>query len=215
VSIVGSNGAGKTTLLASVYGLVHYQQGNVRLDDTDITHANTRQLVNLGISLVPERREVFSALSVQDNLLLGAYKHIIRRQKEKAQKNLEFVYTLFPRLRERSRQKAGTLSGGEQQMLAIGRALMSSPETLFLDEPSLGLAPLIVGEIFKTISELNQGGVSLLLVEQNAMQALKIADYGYVLQTGEIAKEGFSTDLLNNQQIRDMYLGDAIHIKNN
>ena len=210
VSIVGSNGAGKTTLLSSIYGLLPYQNGRVFYNKVDVTHAGTGTLVRLGMALVPERREIFSELSVQDNLLLGAYKHIVRKQKEKTRRNFELSYALFPILKERIRQRAGTLSGGEQQMLAIARALMSSPETLLLDEPSLGLAPIIVNEIFETIHKLNQEGVTLLLIEQNAMQALKVADYGYILQTGEIAKEGPSAELLNNKQIREMYLGESL-----
>jgi branched-chain amino acid transport system ATP-binding protein len=210
VSIVGSNGAGKTTLLSSIYGLLPYQNGRVYFNGSDVTHASTNSLVRLGMALVPERREVFSELSVQDNLLLGAYKHVVRRQKNKTGRNFDASYSLFPVLKERMSQKAGTLSGGEQQMLAIARALMSSPETLLLDEPSLGLAPIIVNEIFQTVNKLNKEGVTLLLVEQNAMQALKVANYGYILQTGEIAKEGPSAELLNNEQIREMYLGESL-----
>lgn len=210
VSIVGSNGAGKTTLLASIYGLIPYQKGKVHFSGIDVTNASTVYLVRLGMALVPERREIFSDLSVQDNLLLGAYKHIMRRERVRTKANFNFIYELFPILKERSRQRAGTLSGGEQQMLAIGRALMSSPETLLLDEPSLGLAPIIVSEIFTTIKKLNQGGVTLLLVEQNAMQALKVANYAYVLQVGEVAKEGLCSELLNNEEIRKMYLGESV-----
>ncbi len=210
VSIVGSNGAGKTTLLSSVYGLLPYQSGRVFFNGMDVTHASTESLVRLGMALVPERREIFSELSVQDNLLLGAYKHIVKKQKDKTRLNFELSYYLFPILKERAGQKAGTLSGGEQQMLAIARALMSTPQTLLLDEPSLGLAPIIVNEIFKTIHKLNLEGVTLLLIEQNAMQALKVASYGYVLQTGEVAREGPSAELLNNEQIREMYLGESL-----
>lgn len=210
VSIVGSNGAGKTTLLSSIYGLLPYQSGTVHFKDMNITHARTGSLVILGMALVPERREIFSELSVQDNLLLGSYKHVVRREKDKVKKNFDFSYALFPILKERLMQKAGTLSGGEQQMLAIARALMSSPETLLLDEPSLGLAPIIVNSIFETVRKLNQQGVTILLVEQNAMQALHVAAYGYVLQTGQVAKEGPSTELLNNEEIRGMYLGETL-----
>jgi branched-chain amino acid transport system ATP-binding protein len=210
VSIVGSNGAGKTTLLSSIYGLLPYRKGTVYFAGMDVTGASTVRLVKLGMALVPERREVFSDLSVRDNLLLGAYKHIIRRQRDKTRKNFDFTYELFPILKERSVQKAGTLSGGEQQMLAIARALMSSPQTLLLDEPSLGLAPIIVSEIFHTIKRLNQGGVTLLLVEQNARQALKVGTYAYVLQTGEVAKEGPCCELLDNEEIREMYLGESL-----
>ncbi|MCG6537332.1 MAG: ABC transporter ATP-binding protein [Syntrophales bacterium LBB04] len=210
VSIVGANGAGKTTLLSSIYGLLPYISGTVRFKDSDVTHAATELLVSRGMALVPERRELFSDLSVQDNLLLGAYKYVVRREKEKTQGIFDFSYALFPILKTRQNQKAGTLSGGEQQMLAIARALMSSPEALLLDEPSLGLAPIIVNGIFQTIVKLNREGVTILLVEQNAMQALKVASYGYVLQTGEVAKEGSSFDLLNNEEIRDMYLGESI-----
>lgn len=210
VSIVGSNGAGKTTLLSSIYGLLPYQSGTVHFKDTNITHARTGSLVSLGMALVPERREIFSELSVQDNLLLGSYKHVVRKEKDKIKKNFEFSYALFPILKERLTQKAGTLSGGEQQMLAIARALMSSPETLLLDEPSLGLAPIIVNSIFETVRKLNREGVTILLVEQNAMQALNVASYGYVLQTGQVAKEGPSVELLNNEEIREMYLGESL-----
>jgi len=210
VSIVGSNGAGKTTLLSSIYGLLPYQSGTVHFKDTNITHARTGSLVSLGMALVPERREVFSELSVKDNLLLGSYKHVVRKEKDTIKKNFDFSYALFPILKERLTQKAGTLSGGEQQMLAIARALMSSPETLLLDEPSLGLAPIIVHSIFETVRKLNQEGVTILLVEQNAMQALHVASYGYVLQTGQVAKEGASVELLNNEEIKEMYLGESL-----
>ena len=210
VSIVGSNGAGKTTLLSSIYGLLPYQSGTIHFKDTNITHTRTGSLVSLGMALVPERREIFSELSVQDNLLLGSYKHVVRKEKDKIKKNFDFCYALFPILKERLTQKAGTLSGGEQQMLAIARALMSSPETLLLDEPSLGLAPIIINSIFETVRKLNQEGVTILLVEQNAMLALHVATYGYVLQTGQVAKEGASVDLLNNEEIREMYLGESL-----
>ena len=210
VSIVGSNGAGKTTLLSSIYGLLPYQSGTVHFKDTNITHARTGSLVSLGMALVPERREVFSELSVKDNLLLGSYKHVVRKEKDTIKKNFDFSYALFPILKERLTQKAGTLSGGEQQMLAIARALMSSPETLLLDEPSLGLAPIIVHSIFETVRKLNQEGVTILLVERNAMQALHVASYGYVLQTGQVAKEGASVELLNNEEIKEMYLGESL-----
>lgn len=210
VSIVGSNGAGKTTLLSSISGLIPYKSGTILYDNENVSHASTTSLVSLGMVLVPERRELFSKLCVEDNLLLGAYKHIVQKQKRKVRANFDYVYDLFPILDERQSQTAGTLSGGEQQMLAIGRALMSSPKTLLLDEPSLGLAPIIVNEIFQTIDKLKNEGVTILLVEQNAMAALKVASYGYVLQTGEVAKEGLSQELLDNEEIREMYLGESI-----
>jgi branched-chain amino acid transport system ATP-binding protein len=204
VTLIGANGAGKTTLLRSISGLIPSRAGRVTFEGRDITRMPAHEIVGLGISQSPEGRMVFANLSVEDNLELGAY-----RRKDRAGIKLDYdaVYRLFPRLLERRRQTAGTLSGGEQQMLAIGRAMMSRPRLLLLDEPSLGLAPLLVREIFRTILEINRGGVTVLLVEQNAHMALSIAGRGYVLETGHVQLEDQAARLLQNDAVKRAYLG--------
>jgi branched-chain amino acid transport system ATP-binding protein len=208
VSIIGPNGAGKSTLLNAIMGLLA-SQGTIELDGAVLGKISVEQRVALGLSLVPETRELFPQMSVADNLKLGAFARS-RRDKSKAQ-TLDHVLTLFPRLNERQNQLAGNLSGGERQMLALGRALMGQPRLLMLDEPSLGLAPILVREILRTISALRSDGVSILLVEQNARAALQISDYGYILENGEIVLEGRSGDLSGNPQVVESYLGLARH----
>jgi len=205
VSVIGPNGAGKSTLLNALMGMLP-SRGSVEFRGNDLAKFSTEQRVSQGLCLVPETRELFAQMSVADNLELGAFTRVRRGDKGIAQ-SLEEVYTLFPRLKERRSQFAGSLSGGERQMLALGRALMSKPTLLMLDEPSLGLAPLIVREILHNISDLRQTGVSVLLIEQNARAALQISDYGYVLENGEIALEGPSTELASNPRIIESYLG--------
>jgi len=205
VTVIGPNGAGKTTLLAALMGMLA-SRGSVRYANEDITRVESEQRVSRGLCLVPERRELFAAMTVEDNLVLGAF-HRYRKRDDTIAADFEQVYQLFPRLQERRRQLAGTLSGGERQMLALGRALMSRPRLLMLDEPSLGLAPLIVRDIFRVIAGLRDTGVSILLVEQNARAALQVADYGYVLETGEIVLEGPSADLAANPRVIESYLG--------
>lgn len=211
VSVIGPNGAGKSTLLNAIMGalpLTGHATGQLRYRDAEVTNLPIEARVALGLCLVPEKRELFSTMSVEDNLVLGAY-----RRKRAGERNfldqLEPVFALFPRLKERRRQAAGTLSGGERQMLALGRALMGKPDLLMLDEPSLGLAPLIVKEIFHVVSALRQTGVAILLIEQNARAALQISDYGYVLETGEVVLEGAAAELAANPQIIETYLGLA------
>jgi len=204
VTLIGANGAGKSTLLRSISGLVKPQAGSIRLDNKELIWSPINKICAEGIALSPEGRHVFSDLTVLENLMIGAY---LRKDKETIQKDLEWIYELFPRLKERSWQFAGTLSGGEQQMLAVGRALMSRPKVLMLDEPSLGLAPLIVQQIFDIIREINKKGVTILLVEQNANMALKTADIAYVLETGEIVLQGSGKELLENPTVREAYLG--------
>jgi len=202
VTIIGANGAGKTTLLNAVMGILPLK-GGVSFAGSDITRIDIEDRVMAGLSLVPEHRELFAAMNVEDNLRLGAFRN---RRAESAQ-SLERVYALFPRLKERRRQLAGTLSGGEQQMLAMGRALMGTPKLLMLDEPSLGLAPIIVADIFRTIDELRASGVSVLLVEQNAQAALKIADRAYVMELGEFVLQGTAKDVAGNARVAASYLG--------
>lgn len=204
VTLIGANGAGKSTLLRSISGLVKPESGSIRLDNKELIWSPINKICAEGIALSPEGRHVFSDLTVLENLMIGAY---LRKDKEAIQKDLEWIYELFPRLKERSWQFAGTLSGGEQQMLAVGRALMSRPKILMLDEPSLGLAPLIVQLIFDIIREINKKGVTILLVEQNANMALKTADFAYVLETGAIVMQGSGRELLENQTVREAYLG--------
>lgn len=205
VTVIGPNGAGKTTLLAALMGLLP-ARGSVSYAGEEISRSEPEQRVSRGLCLVPERRELFAAMTVEDNLVLGAF-HRYRRRDQTIAADFEQVYRLFPRLQERRRQLAGTLSGGERQMLALGRALMSRPRLLMLDEPSLGLAPLIVRDIFRVIGALRERGVSILLVEQNARAALQVADYGYVLETGEIVVQGPSADLASDPRVIESYLG--------
>ena len=202
VTIIGANGAGKTTLLNAVMGVLPLQ-GGVSLAGQDISRFDIEDRVAAGLSLVPEHRELFATMSVEDNLQLGAF----RISKAKAATAFERVFTLFPKLKERRKQLAGTMSGGEQQMLAMGRALMGEPNLLMLDEPSLGLAPIIVADIFRTVSELKAAGVSVLLVEQNAQAALKIADRAYVMELGEFILDGEAADIASNQRVVASYLG--------
>jgi branched-chain amino acid transport system ATP-binding protein len=202
VTIIGANGAGKTTLLNAIMGILPLK-GRVTFADHDLARLEIEDRVASGLSLVPEHRELFATMNVEDNLELGAFR-VARAQ---AKNSFERVYTLFPRLKERRRQLAGTLSGGEQQMLAMGRALMGTPKLLMLDEPSLGLAPIIVADIFRTIGELRSSGVSVLLVEQNAQAALKIADRAYVMELGEFILNGPASDIAANQRVAASYLG--------
>ena len=206
VTLIGANGAGKSTTLNSIMGLVKADSGTVSWHDQDIFGAKTKSVVESGIVLVPEGRRVFPNLSVDENLTLGAY---ARKQMAEIEADRERVFGLFPRLKERYKQKAGTLSGGEQQMLAVGRALMSKPTVLMMDEPSLGLAPLIVGMIFDIIRQINSTGVTVLLVEQNAKAALDVADTGYVMETGTISFSGSGKELLADDRVRKAYLGEA------
>ncbi len=209
VTVIGANGAGKTTLLNTISGVLHAGSGELLLDGQRITRLSPDKVVRLGISQVPERRQVFSTLNVMDNLLLGAYLRHRRDPREEIQKDLDFVFNLFPVLKERQRQTGGTLSGGEQQMLALGRGLMAKPKILLLDEPSLGLAPLLVREIFRVAGELRDHGTTILLVEQNARAALKLADRGYVMETGRVVLEGRSEDLLADERVQEAYLGGS------
>ncbi len=202
VTIIGANGAGKTTLLNAVMGVLPLQ-GGVSFAGVDIARIDIEDRVAAGLSLVPEHRELFSTMSVEDNLQLGAF----RISKTKVATAFERVFTLFPKLKERRKQLAGTMSGGEQQMLAMGRALMGEPKLLMLDEPSLGLAPIIVADIFRTVSELKAAGVSVLLVEQNAQAALKIADRAYVMELGEFILNGDASDIASDQRVAASYLG--------
>ena len=205
VTLIGANGAGKTTILQTLTGIVPLKSGKIKYDGNDISHKLNYKLVNNGIAHVPEGRRIFAKLSVYQNLKLGAY---TRTSREEIEESLENVYKKFPILKERSRQLAGTLSGGEQQMLAVGRALMSKPKLLFLDEPSMGLSPIYVNIIFDIIKEVHKEGMSILLVEQNAKMALSIADKAYVLETGKIVKEGSPKELLKDPIIKSSYLGE-------
>ena len=204
VTLISANGAGKSTLLRSIIGLVKPGQGKISYEEKDITGLNSQKIVQTGITLVPEGRRVFPNLTVLENLKIGVY---LRNDKEGIEKDIRWIYDLFPRLEERSWQMAGTLSGGEQQMLAVGRALMSRPKVLMMDEPSLGLAPLVIKDIFKIIQEINNQGMTILLIEQNANMALKIADIAYVLETGRITMTGTGKELLENPEIKAAYLG--------
>ena len=207
VSIIGANGAGKSTLLNSITAIVPPRSGQILLDGKDITRLPVEAIVGMGISQVPERRQIFSTLSVYDNLFLGAYSRLRKGKKREVSDDLEYVFNLFPILRERRGQLAGTLSGGEQQMVAIGRGLMARPKALLLDEPSLGLAPLLVKEIFRVLLQLRQEGTTILLVEQNARAALELSDRAYVLETGRIELSGASKELISNEEVKKAYLG--------
>lgn len=204
-TIIGANGAGKSTLLRTVSGLIRARHGLVIYEDRDITNMQASKIVHDGISLVPQGRQVFGDMTVAENLALGAY---TRRRSERAEvrQDNDMVYELFPVLAERRKQTAGTLSGGEQQMLAVGRALMSRPRLLLLDEPSMGLAPKVIQGIFRTLHELHEKGLTILLVEQDARIALKTADYGYVMRTGKVALEGPAEELLENEEVKRIYL---------
>ena len=204
VALIGANGAGKTTVLHAMSGLLPVRGGEIFYNGHNLLKMPAHKIVRLGLTQVPEGRRVFAELSVKDNLLLGAY---TRKNKKEIKETLEYVFALFPRLSERVSQAAGTLSGGEQQMLAIGRALMAEPRLLLLDEPSLGLAPLLVRSIFETVRAINQKGVTVLLVEQNARAALKLASRGYVLEVGNVAMEDTAANLLADASVREAYLG--------
>lgn len=205
IALIGANGAGKTTILHTITGLIEAKKGSVSFDGTDITKVPAHKIVTMGMAHVPEGRRVFANLSVYQNLKLGAY---TRKDKQEIEETMKMVYKHFPRLEERKNQLAGTLSGGEQQMLAMGRALMSKPRIILMDEPSMGLSPIFVNEIFDIIKEVSATGTTVLLVEQNAKKALSISDRAYVLETGNIVLDGNADDLLNNDAIKKAYLGE-------
>ena len=205
VSLIGANGAGKTTILHTITGLLKPKSGSVMFEGKELTTTPAHEIVKLGMAHVPEGRRVFADLSVYDNLMLGAY---TRKDKNEIAKTLEMVYERFPRLEERKKQTAGTLSGGEHQMLAMGRALMSKPRIILMDEPSMGLSPLFVNEVFDIIKKISASGTTVLLVEQNAKKALSISDRAYVLETGKIALTGKASDLINDDKIKKAYLGE-------
>lgn len=205
IALIGANGAGKTTILHTITGLLDARGGSVVFDGTDITKVPAHKIVSMGMAHVPEGRRVFANLSVYQNLKMGAY---TRKDKQEIEDTLNMVYDRFPRLKERQNQMAGTLSGGEQQMLAMGRALMSRPRIILMDEPSMGLSPIFVNEIFDIIKEVSASGTTVLLVEQNAKKALSISDRAYVLETGKIVLDGKADDLLNNDSIKKAYLGE-------
>jgi branched-chain amino acid transport system ATP-binding protein len=207
VCLIGANGAGKTTTLKGICGLLPVKAGKIRYAGNDITGKRSFQLVQRGLAMVPEGRGVFGALTIEENLAMGAY---IRNDRDGIKADIERVYQLFPRLKERRRQTAGTLSGGEQQMLAMGRAMMSRPKLLLLDEPSMGLAPLMVQKVFETIHTISGEGVTILLIEQNAKLALEVSRRGYVMESGEITLEGEAASLLDNPKVREAYLGEAM-----
>ncbi|MCC6905538.1 MAG: ABC transporter ATP-binding protein [Anaerolineae bacterium] len=205
VTLIGANGAGKSTTLKTISGITPARHGAVSLNGKDITHVPSHQIVAMGITQVPEGRRIFGRLTVEENLDIGAYS---RGNRDEFNRAIERVYSIFPRLKERRKQLGGTLSGGEQQMLAIGRGLMSHPSVLLLDEPSMGLAPILVQEIFATVQKLNEEGITILLVEQNAQLALSICNRGYVMQSGEIVLEGTGQELLADETVRHAYLGE-------
>ena len=204
VTLIGANGAGKSTTLRTISGLVRPKSGRIYFEGRDITDFNTQKIVETGIAMVPEGRRVFANLSVLENLRIGAY---LRKDKEVIEQDINYVYDLFPRLKERSWQLAGTLSGGEQQMLAVGRAVLTRPKLIMMDEPSLGLAPLVVKDIFKIIQTLKETGMTVLLIEQNAIAALHACDYAYVMETGRITTSGTGDELLASEAIQEAYLG--------
>lgn len=204
VSLIGANGAGKTTIMHTLSGLLKASGGKIWLQDTEITTVPAEKIVGMGLIQVPEGRRIFGRMSVLENLMMGAY---LRRDKKEIAEDIEKMYLRFPRLKERSKQPAGTMSGGEQQMLAIARALMGRPRLLLMDEPSMGLAPILVNEIFHIIKDINQQGMTVLLVEQNASKALSIADRAYVLETGSIVMTGSGQELLHDDRVRQAYLG--------
>ena len=204
VTLIGANGAGKSTTLRTISGLVQPKDGRIYFEGRDITDYNTQKIVETGIAMVPEGRRVFANLTVLENLRIGAY---LRKDKEVIEQDINYVYDLFPRLKERSWQLAGTLSGGEQQMLAVGRAVMTRPKLIMMDEPSLGLAPLVVKDIFKIIQTLKDTGMTVLLIEQNANAALQVCDYAYVMETGRITMSGTGDELLASEAIQEAYLG--------
>ncbi len=205
IALIGANGAGKTTILHTITGLVAAKHGSIRFNGKALTKTPAHKIVSMGMAHVPEGRRVFAQLSVYENLMLGAY---TRKDKAEINESIEHVYERFPRLKERQNQLAGTLSGGEQQMLAMGRALMSKPSIILMDEPSMGLSPLYVSEIFDIIQEINKSGTTVLLVEQNAKKALSIANRAYVLETGNIALSGDAHELMDNEQVKKAYLGE-------
>ena len=205
IALIGANGAGKTTILHTVTGLINQKAGKIEFEGKDISHTPAYKIVAEGMAHVPEGRRVFAELSVYDNLMMGAY---TRKDKKEIAETLAMVYKRFPRLEERKKQMAGTLSGGEQQMLAMGRALMSKPKIILMDEPSMGLSPIFVNEIFDIIKAVSASGTTVLLVEQNAKKALSIADRGYVLETGKIVLSGDAKDLMNDESIKKAYLGE-------
>ena len=205
IALIGANGAGKTTILHTVTGLLHPKHGSVIFEGQDITKVPAHKIVTMGMAHVPEGRRVFATLSVLQNLMMGAY---TRRDKNEIEETLKMIYKRFPRLEERKNQLAGTLSGGEQQMLAMGRALMSHPKVMVLDEPSMGLSPIYVNEIFDIIQQINKDGTTVLLVEQNAKKALSIANKAYVLETGTIALSGDAKELMNNDRVKKAYLSE-------
>ena len=205
VALIGANGAGKTTILHTVTGLLKPKAGKILYNGADITKTPAHKIVTMGMAHVPEGRRIFSQLSVLDNIKLGAF---TRKDKDEIEESLKYVYERFPRLEERKNQIAGTLSGGEQQMLAMGRALMSKPDFILMDEPSMGLSPLLVSEIFDIIKVINESGTTVLLVEQNAKKALSIADRAYVLETGNIALSGDAKELMNNESVKKAYLSE-------
>ena len=204
VTLIGANGAGKTTTLHCISGLIKPKAGGISFCGNDLRATDAHKIIQLGLSQVPEGRRIFARMTVQENLEMGAF---IRKDREKVSEDFERVFERLPRLKERRKQLAGTLSGGEQQMLAIGRALMSNPRMLLLDEPSMGLSPLLVGEIFNIITSVNQSGMTVLLVEQNAKKALEIANRAYVLETGSIVMQGEADELANNEKVKKAYLG--------
>lgn len=207
VAVIGPNGAGKTTLLNTISGVVSARSGQITLGGQPITNLSPEKIVRLGASQVPERRQVFSTMNVLDNLILGAYHRYRRDGKEEIDRDLEFIFEIFPRLKDRLKQAAGTLSGGEQQMLALGRGWMAKPKLLLMDEPSLGLAPLLVKEIFRVSGELREHGMTILVVEQNARAALELADRAYVMESGQVVLEGMAAELAADERVQTAYLG--------